>query len=71
MKKLNLLKMLEEIDGLVSNDFVANMEMRLIDQPSKYTRAESRKMSHLLAKVYSIAHCIHCEACSKKYLISN
>lgn len=61
-KNLNYYKMLQEIDKLTDTDFVADMEYKEI-----YTEKESQKMAKLLSDIYSIAHCIHCVACQKKY----
>jgi len=73
MNTLNYLKMLEDINKLVENDFCADMEMNLIPNSQtgkiqEYKQEDSQKMASLLAEVYSVSHCIHCKACQKKYL---
>ena len=66
---LDYKKMVSDIDYLVNNYFCADMEMRLIPNSQKYTQEESKKMSDIIARVYSISHCISCSACSQKYKI--
>ncbi len=68
-KKLNYKQMLVEILPLAENDFVYDMELKLIPDSKPYTQKEAKEMAKLLASVYSIAHCLHCTACGKKYLI--
>ena len=70
--KLNYLKMLQEIDVLVNNDFCNEMEYNSVlnsKYTRKYTQKEAKQMADLLGKVYSISHCIHCKMCQRKYLI--
>lgn len=67
--KLNYKKMLSEIDKLTNNDWCAEMEMRLLPRSGGYTQKEAKRMAKLLSRVYSISHCIRCEACQRKYLI--
>ncbi len=67
-QKLNHYKMLKEITALVETDFCAEMEMRTLPKSQEFTQKESEEMAHLLATIYSIAHCIHCHACQTKYL---
>lgn len=66
--ELNLHQMLEDILLWVENDFCFDMELKTMDNAEPYTQDEAREMAQRLAKVYGIAHSIHCEACAKKYL---
>jgi hypothetical protein len=66
MKKLNYKKMLQDICELVENDFSAEMEAKLLG--ARFTQGEAADMAGLIAKVYSISHCLHCEACQHRYL---
>lgn len=66
--KLNYLKMLEEIDELVEQEWLNDTEWKAIHH-RPFTQEESEMMSNLLGQVYSVAHGIHCTACGKKYLI--
>ena len=68
MGKLDLKRMIKEIDSLVENDFCADMEMKLIFKSKAYTQKEAKEMADIISSVYSISHCIHCEACAKKYI---
>jgi len=61
--KLDHLKMLEEIDNFVENDLMSDM----MERTKPYTQKEARKMAQTLGSIYSISHCIHCEACQPKY----
>ena len=76
MKKLNYKQMIKEVSDLVGTDFCESMSFKRLEIGSsacgapiypKYTQAEAREMSMLLGKIYTIAHCIHCEACQGKY----
>lgn len=67
-KKPNYHQMLEDILHWVENDFCFNMELKTMDNAEPYTQAEAREMAQRLAKVYGIAHAIHCESCAKKYI---
>jgi DNA mismatch repair ATPase MutL len=70
MKILNYKKMVDEIDDLVENDFVADMECRAgLPNQRPFTQKEAKAMARLLSSIYSIAHCNTCEACQNKYLI--
>ena len=67
-QRLNHYKMLKEITALVETDFCAEMEMKTMPKSRQFTQEEAEQMAGLLARVYSIAHCIHCHACQTKYL---
>lgn len=67
MKKLNTLKMLEDINKLVDNDFIFSLECKLLPNAEKFTQKEAKTMMDILTSVYLISHCIHCKACSRKY----
>ena len=69
MKILNYLKMLKEIDDLVETDFCFDMECHFLPMSNKFTQKEAEQMAKIISKIYSIAHCIHCSPCQKKYLI--
>lgn len=66
--ELDLDKMVREIDGMVSTDFGFEMEVKLLPDAPPYTQEEAREMANTLARVYSIAHSIHCRACGLKYI---
>jgi len=66
---LDTKKMLDEILELVSSDFCHDTEWKLLPNSKPYTQDEAKKMAGLLGSVYMIAHCIHCTACQKKYII--
>ena len=59
--------MLEDICSIVETDFCMYMEGRLIDKEPKYTIEESMEMANRLARIYGIAHGIHCHVCDRKY----
>jgi len=61
--------MLEDICNLVETDFAFEMELKSLPKSKPYTQEEASHMSDIIGKVYSIAHCIHCEACQVKYII--
>jgi len=65
--KLDYKKMIKEIDALVQTDFSFDMECKLLD--GKFTQKEAKQMADLISRVYSISHCLHCEACQTKYKI--
>lgn len=65
---LDLQTMMVLIDALVCTEFCTHMELKLLPVSKPYTQKESKEMAHILAKIYSIAHCIHCESCAGKYL---
>ena len=64
--KMNYRKMLEDINNLVDTDFCAEMEMKTLPKSGSYTQMEAEEMSKLLAKVYSISHCLYCQSCRRK-----
>ena len=66
--KLDTLKMLEDINKLVENDFCAEMEAKLMPHAKPYTQWNAQKMAIRLARVYTISHATHCKACQKPYL---
>jgi hypothetical protein len=60
--------LLEEICGLVENDFCFNMNVKTVPVDGKYktyTQKEAREMAYILGKVYHYAHQIHCDAHKK------
>ncbi len=67
-KTLNHALMLKDIDQLVSNDFCADMECKLIPKSKPYTQKEAQKMADIISSVYLVSHCIHCKACQSIYL---
>ncbi len=67
--KLNYKKMVQDIDKLVNNDWCENMEIKLLPKSEPFTQKEARQMAELIARVYSISHCIFCQACGRKYKI--
>ena len=69
MKKLNYKKMVEDINRIVSTDFLFNMECKELPHATSYTQEDAGEMSDILGQVYSIAHCIRCESCQREYLI--
>lgn len=66
--ELDYKKMLQDIDELVSTDFVFDMDCHNLPTSEKFTQKESLEMARLLGRVYSIAHGIHCKACQTKYI---
>lgn len=70
---LDYKKMVTEIDEMVSIDFCEEMEVKSITTGKGmfFSHEDSVKMAQLLARVYSVAHCVHCGACNKKYRINN
>jgi hypothetical protein len=60
-------KMLKEICALVETDFGFDMECKLSPKAKPYTQEEAQEMAATLAKIYGIAHCLHCKACQDKY----
>jgi hypothetical protein len=56
-------EILKRINNLVDNDFVFDMECKLIPKVKKYTQEEAQKMADLLGGVYMLSHTIHCKAC--------
>lgn len=64
---MNYLKMLGEIDSLVSTDFMFDMECKSLPKSKPFNQMEAKKMRDILGKVYLVAHAIHCEACGKQY----
>jgi len=71
-KELDYKKMLQDICRIVEDDFCYDMETHLIPNDKGKTQpflhSESEEMAKRLARVYSIAHCIHCTTCQGKYL---
>ena len=65
---LNYKKMVEDIDDLVESDFCLDMDCKNLPGSEPVTQKEAREMIRIIGEVYSIAHCIHCEACRDKYL---
>ena len=59
-------KMLEKIDALVNNDMGFDVTSKTSDTPT-WTQEEAEWMAKTIGDIYSIAHCIHCRACSPKY----
>lgn len=55
-------KLLEHICNLVENDFCVEMETLTLPGMREYTQEEAKEMAKLLARVYSYAHQIHCNA---------
>lgn len=70
-KKLDYKKMVEDINNLVETDFAEDMSMRAnITHSGKHQeikQEDAREMASLLARVYLISHCVHCESCGAKY----
>ena len=66
--ELDYKRMVGEIAELVETDFMFDMDCKNIPKSSPITQEEAMEMVGILGKVYSIAHCIHCGACNKKYL---
>ena len=63
-------KMVKEIDVLVETDFCCDMECHALEHSKPFTQDEARKMSEIISSIYSIAHCIDCEACQGKYKLT-
>ena len=64
---LNPLRVLEHIDRLVSTDFYASMECKLLPHSKPYTQKEAEIMADLLGDIYLAAHQIHCIAHKSTY----
>lgn len=69
MKELDFKRMIREIDTLVSTDFMFDMDCHDLPKAKPYTQAEAQEMQRVLGKIYSIAHCIDCEACQPKFFL--
>ena len=69
--KLNYKKIVEGILLLVETDFHSAMELKQMPGSKPYTQKEAKEMDNIIGRVYLIAHCLHCEACQKKYIKSN
>ena len=63
VNKLDTDRMVRDIDVLVNNDW----GFEIVDVKSKFTQKEAREMSAVLGKIYTISHCITCNACNVKY----
>lgn len=68
--------MLEDIDGMVSNDWAFDMiDLKInIHKTTKdkvayheFTQKEAQEMSETLGKIYTIAHAVTCKACGNQY----
>lgn len=70
MKKLDYKKMIEEVNELVSTDFMFDMDCKSMHEPHTFTYEESEEMRKILLKIYGIAHCIACTACQTKYVLT-
>lgn len=68
--KLNLEKMIHDIDDLVSTEFCNSIAIKAHahGKDGKFTTMESRDMAKLLGKVYTIAHSTHCEYHGANYI---
>lgn len=44
----------------------AELEKKTLPKSGSYTQMEAEEMSKLLAKVYSISHCLYCRSCRRK-----
>ena len=64
-EKLNHKQMLTEIDKLVNNCWGFDIQLR-----TSHTPEQAKEMANILGRIYSISHCIHCEACQKKYIVN-
>ena len=62
---MNHLKMLEDINKAVDNAFGLEMELKFY-KVQKYSQKEARKMALILAKVFSISHCLTCPSCASR-----
>lgn len=72
MTKLDHLRMLKEIDSLVSNDFCFEMDcLANLPKQRQIKQSEARQMVKIIGLIYQIAHCIHCEACQGRYKLQN
>jgi hypothetical protein len=67
---MNYKKMVEDIDNLVQNDFCTDVFLKMLPDSKQYTQKEAKKMAETLSRVYSISHCLTCEACGAKYKIN-
>jgi len=56
-------KMLTEIADMLESDFAFEMVGRTGD----YTQKEALGMANLIGDIYTVAHCIHCKACGRRY----
>jgi cytosine/adenosine deaminase-related metal-dependent hydrolase len=71
MNQLDTERMVKEIANLVESDFCFDIDARFASDEPKFTQEEAKQMAWLLGRVYSIAHCIHCTACQRKYLLDS
>ena len=69
MTKLNHKQMLTEIDKLVNNCWGFDIQLKHFGSET-FTEKEANEMANVLGKIYLISHCIHCEACQKKYIVN-
>lgn len=73
-RSFDLERMLREIDNIVSNDWAYSVTDDMIElrngEYRKFTQKQAEEMATALSKIFMIAHCIDCNACGNKYLIS-
>lgn len=70
MKKLDYKKMVKDIDKIIEKDeFCECMELQTMPHSKPFTQKDAKEMASRLASIYSVAHCIHCTACQKKYIL--
>ena len=64
--------MLKDIDELLETDWALKMiDLKMLPNAKPYTQKEARQMADCLGKIYTIAHCIHCDACGGKNVINS
>ena len=74
-KKLDYKKMVEDINELVDNDFVADMERISLEKENikithpRFSQDDAKEMAKILTKIYVISHAFYCPACMGKYEI--
>lgn len=66
---LDYQKMIEDIDRLMEaqDSFLGNMELKTLPHSDIFSQEEAGRTANLLGKIYSISHCVSCEACGGKY----
>lgn len=68
-RKLDYKRMLDAILPFVEDDFMFDVDCKLNLHKEKeiFTQQEAQEMGRRLLEIYTIAHCIECEACGRKW----
>lgn len=66
-KRLDLERMVREIDAIVNSDWGSDINFHDLQPKEKWSQKVAQEMADALMNIYSISHCITCEACQVKY----